>query len=1090
MKTFFFNKTAGLYFTLLLAAFTAPRVSLAIVPTAATWLSSPGSNDWSTAANWSPAVVPNSATMTAYFGTSDHVTPTLSGVNNSATVDGIVFNAGASAFDIQIFDVPATAGRLLFKGAGVVNNSGITQTFTTTVALFNSNAIYFQNNSSAGSQTLYTINSALYFQNNSTASNAEIVVNTVNGNVVFSNTAHAGNASVTVNSGGRAWFKDDSVGETAAFTIKSGGIFDISHHNAGSVSVGSIAGAGDFYLGGNNLTTGSNNTDTEVSGVIQDGPAPLSGAATVPGTGASLTKIGTGKLTLSGSNSYTGGTTLNEGGLYVNSNNALGTGTLSISGGTLGTTVGGTTLANAVSVNGDFNINPASGGLKLAGNVDLGSATRTITNVTTVQDSAYSAVFSGAIGGSAGLTLATPLAGPSSNYFEFSGSTANTYSGVTTVQDRTILNLSKSAGVIAIPGDLVIEAAGTVQLFAADQISDTATVTVKGELNLAGSPETIGTLNGPGYGLVDVSAFGILTVGGGNYAGVIENNGSPGQLVKAGPGTLVLTGANTYTGDTTINGGLLQVDGSIKSANTIVNTGGTLGGIGTIGGNVSNNGGTVAPGDSPGTLTISGNFTQSATGTLLMQIAGTGAGQHDLLAVGGSASLNGTLQLVPLGGFTLQPGDKLALITAAAGVSGTFSTVDTGTILKAKILYGANDLQLEYSEGLFAALPGLTQNQSAVAGAIDSVVSAPGAQALVTFLNNESTGNLARDFDLIAPEELTAIFAIGFSGADVQNSNIERHLQAVRDGSTGFSNGLTVGSKDGKSVVVDGKNVVIDKNPVTPESKRWSFFVEGSGEFTSVGSTNNASGYDFTTAGVTLGADYRVNENFAIGITGGYANTNAGLVNQGGINANSGNGGVYATVFGGGFYADALVGAGYNSYDTTRGGLLGNAYGSADGWQLDTLINGGYDFHHGDWTFGPVASVAYTQVALNHFTETGSLAPLAYPSQSQDSLRTNLGAKIAFTATVKGIKITPMVKVTWQHEYLDSTQSIGAALATEPDAVFATYGPAVGRDSALVSAGVRVQFTPTISAYSYYDGQLGRSNYSSNNVTGGVQIDF
>jgi len=362
---------------------------------------------------------------------------------------------------------------------------------------------------------------------------------------------------------------------------------------------------------------------------------------------------------------------------------------------------------------------------------------------------------------------------------------------------------------------------------------------------------------------------------------------------------------------------------------------------------------------------------------------------------------------------------------------------------------------------------------------------------LIVLLDGQNVQDLPGLYDLIAPEELTAIFQIGFSGADVQNANIERHLEQVRAGASGYtSTGFTATSKDGKTVVADGKHVVIDKNPVTPESKRWSFFLEGSGEFSSVSGDFNASGYNFTTAGVTLGADYRVNDNFVIGLLGGYANSNASLVNSGSIDLNSGKIGLYTSVFGNGFYADALVGAGINSYDTTRTSVGGNATGSPDGWELNTLINGGYDFHAGDWSFGPIASVSYTQINLNSFTETGSLAALKYPDQTQESLRTNVGAKIVYTTTLGGMKVTPQVRVSWQHEFMDSTQSIGSQFATGSSSEFTVTGPQVGRDSALVSAGVSVQVTPTVSVYTYYDGQLGRSNYSSNNVSGGVKIDF
>src|SRR5262249_25897359 len=116
----------------------------------------------------------------------------------------------------------------------------------------------------------------------------------------------------------------------------------------------------------------------------------------------------------------------------------------------------------------------------------------------------------------------------------------------------------------------------------------------------------------------------------------------------------------------------------------------------------------VSPGDSPGTLTVKNNYTQNASGTLRIEVAGLAPGQHDLLAVGGHASLAGTLQLIGLGGFTLHAGDQVTFLTANGGVSGSFGTVQnqlaTGTLVKAQVIDLPNAVVLEGTQGSFVSV--------------------------------------------------------------------------------------------------------------------------------------------------------------------------------------------------------------------------------------------------------------------------------------------------------------------------------------------------------------------------------------------------
>jgi autotransporter-associated beta strand protein len=181
---------------------------------------------------------------------------------------------------------------------------------------------------------------------------------------------------------------------------------------------------------------------------------------------------------------------------------------------------------------------------------------------------------------------------------------------------------------------------------------------------------TIGSLEGEESG-VSLGANN-LTVGSNNlsttYSGDIFGTG--GSLTKIGTGTLELRGANTYTGNTNVNRGVLQVDGSITS-NTFVNHRGTLAGTGTINGNVTNNG-RVSPGSAgtPGALTVTGNYTQAQYAHLMIQIAGANAGQFGVLDVLGTANLSGQLDPVLLNGFVPTIGESFTFLNYGA-VNGT-----------------------------------------------------------------------------------------------------------------------------------------------------------------------------------------------------------------------------------------------------------------------------------------------------------------------------------------------------------------------------------------------------------------------------------
>ena len=159
---------------------------------------------------------------------------------------------------------------------------------------------------SSGTVTVNGDDSHIAFLSTSSAGNLAITLNGGTGHF-FGNSTGA-NATITANSASTWFIENSGSGGQARFIVNAGGAFDISPLAISGTTAGSIEGAGSIRLGSKQLSVGGNNLSTTVSGVIADGGRN-------GGTGGSLVKVGTGTLTLSGANTFTGGTTVNAGAL-------------------------------------------------------------------------------------------------------------------------------------------------------------------------------------------------------------------------------------------------------------------------------------------------------------------------------------------------------------------------------------------------------------------------------------------------------------------------------------------------------------------------------------------------------------------------------------------------------------------------------------------------------------------------------------------------------------------------------------------------------------------------------------------------------
>jgi autotransporter-associated beta strand protein len=250
-------------------------------------------------------------------------------VNHGSTNDGL---AGFISFHDN-----STAG-----SASFINNGGDRQasiwfydqatagnaTFTSPTAEGLGGGIQFYGISEAGSASFNLDDGSVTFWESSSAANATI--NLASGSVLFGTTSTAANATI-IATGGEVIFIHTATGGSCRIELLGSSSLDLSNREASSTTIGSLEGSAVAFLGQYNLTIGSNDLSTTFSGLLRDG-------GIYGGKPGSITKIGTGTLTLSNANVYTGGTTVEGGTLLVKNitGSATGTGAVQVSGGILG----------------------------------------------------------------------------------------------------------------------------------------------------------------------------------------------------------------------------------------------------------------------------------------------------------------------------------------------------------------------------------------------------------------------------------------------------------------------------------------------------------------------------------------------------------------------------------------------------------------------------------------------------------------------------------------------------------------------------------------------------------------------------------
>ena len=423
---------------------------------------------------------------------------------------------------------------------------------------------------------------------------------TVNGSLTYTGTTLIANGTLRLSG-------NERISNTSALTINSGATLDLSNF---SETVGSLAGAGSITssgVGALTLSAGGDNTSTTFSGVIQNGTA----------TSVALTKQGTGTLTLNGNNTYTGATTISAGILSLGD------------GGTTGSVAGNITNSAALNFNRSNDLTFA-GVISGTGTVTKqGTGTLTLTGANT---------YTGATTISAG-TLSIG-----------NGSTTGSIAGASIVNNAALMfNRSNDltyAGVISGTGTLTKQ--GAAILYLSNNNAYTGTTTISTGTLSFGNGGLSGTI--AGTNIVNNAALVFHSLNAQTCSGVISGTGT---LTYQGTNMLTLSGNNTYTGSTTINGGTLSINGD-----------GRLG----IAPAASTPGHLVFNG---GSLNATSNFTLSANRGIMLNAGGG-------FFTGSTVTYQGII--AGAGGLTVNGGSGLTLSGASANTYTGVTTVNVSTL--------------------------------------------------------------------------------------------------------------------------------------------------------------------------------------------------------------------------------------------------------------------------------------------------------------------------------------------------------------------------------------------------------------------------
>lgn len=590
-----------------------------------------------------------------------------------------------------------------------------------------------------------------------------------------------------------------------------------------------------------------------------------------------------------------------------------------------------------------------------------------------------------------------------------------------------------------------------------------------------------------------------------------------------------------------LSGAIVNMNGVLKANSLDIQNGGSFAGSGVINGQKFTNSGELKPGNSPGILTINGDYTQTSTGVLAIELGGFVAGtEYDQLIVNGTATFEAgssiEITLLDLDGdgevfipkgrssFDIIVADSLILPTGADlanlvsvtnapnGLRVSLAPSGAGFGFKLLTVFGSTLLDLGSQ---------FTPGQNNVAAALDGASTGTATDGLLDFaLAIDDLSTVAAKKDAIEQAGLSfasSLFAMSRIGSDAGHNQIDRHFDSmiwavaspsspVAKASYAPSNLVAMSygpaaqgaMNDVGDFIGFAKNLAGNGTSTLSSGDGMGFFVAGSYEFGNYDATRNQTGFDYNGASATIGIDYGNSEQgWTVGVAGSASTLNGTI--------DLGRGTVDSKTYGMSGYGliqtennvslDAAVSYGWVSNDYRRSvtipGQGFTANGNVDGNYFTATARLAWAGEYGAGRIGPFAQIRYSRVDLDASQETGGGdASLIIGSGIEKFTTGQIGLRGSTAIKTDWGVVLPHLSAAWNYVLDQTAPTLTAHFIGGPDDSFLIPTDDYDRGGLAVNAGLVIEQGGSLSFSLDYQGLLFNKDYRNHSLTGHARWAF